>query len=89
MAKKKTGGSTTQHRGRAGKRLGIKLYGGQRVKTGQIIIRQRGTLVHPGEGVGLGRDHTLFALKDGIIHFSQLRGKKLVSIKEAVHGSNK
>lgn len=89
MAKKKTGGSTTQHRGRVGKRLGLKISGGQQIKTGQIIMRQRGTLVHPGDGVGVGRDHTLFALKDGIVHFFTLRGKKLVSIKGADHGSNK
>lgn len=81
MAKKKTGGSTTQHRGRAGKRLGIKAYGGETVKKGQIIMRQKGSLVHPGKDVGMGRDHTLFALKEGRVHFSQLRGKKIVSIR--------
>lgn len=81
MAKKKTGGSTTQHRSRRGKRLGIKIYGSQSIKTGQIIVRQRGTKFHPGENVKVGHDHTLFALKDGVVVFSILRGKKIVSVK--------
>ncbi len=80
MAKKKTGGSTVQHKGRVGKRLGIKIYGGQNIKTGQIIVRQRGSKFHAGQGVGMGRDHTLFALKTGRVSFSSLRGKKVVSI---------
>lgn len=89
MATKKSGGSTTQHRGRPGKRLGVKIYGGQKIKTGQIIMRQRGTLVHPGSGVGLGRDHTLFALRNGFVHFFQRKGKKLVSIRGMINGSVK
>jgi len=80
MAKKKTSGSTTQHKPRAGKRLGVKIFGGEKVKVGQIIMRQRGTKVHPGEGVGLGRDHTLFALREGKIKFLKRFGKKLVSV---------
>ncbi|MBU2051744.1 MAG: 50S ribosomal protein L27 [Patescibacteria group bacterium] len=83
MAHKKTAGSTTQHPNRHGKRLGVKLYGGQTVKTGMIIVRQHGTKWHPGENVGLGRDFTLFSLKDGLVKFSQRRGKQLVSVVTA------
>lgn len=80
MAKKKTGGSTTQHKSREGKRLGVKISGGAKAKIGQIIIRQRGTKFHPGKGVGLGRDHTLFALREGKVKFLNRFGKKFVSI---------
>jgi len=80
MAKTKSAGKTTQHKPRAGKRLGVKLFGGQAVKTGQIIIRQRGTKFHPGEGVGLGRDHTLFALRGGKVNFINRFGKKIVTV---------
>jgi len=80
MAKKKAGGKTRQQRPRPGKRLGIKIFGGQKVQAGNILIRQRGTKFHPGEGVGIGRDHTLFALRDGILEFKKKQGKKLVSI---------
>lgn len=69
MAHKKAGGSTRNGRDSESKRLGVKKYGGQLVKAGNIIIRQRGTKVHPGENVGCGRDHTLFALTDGIVKF--------------------
>ena len=62
------------HSTRPGKRLGLKIYGGQKIKTGMIIARQRGTKIHPGEGVGLGRDFTLFALTDGTVEF---KGKKV------------
>jgi len=66
-----------------GKRLGVKLHGGHSVKTGQIIVRQRGTVYKPGENVGVGRDHTLFALKDGIVGFSwAAKNKKKVSVIE-------
>lgn len=81
MAKKKASGSTRQHTTRPGKRLGIKISGGQTIKTGQIIVRQRGTLYHPGEGVGRGRDHTLFALKEGTVAFKNRFGKKLVYVR--------
>ena len=81
MAKKKASGSTSQHTTRPGKRLGIKVFGGQLVKTGQIIARQRGTIYHSGEGVGKGRDHTLFALKDGKVVFKNRFGKKFISVK--------
>lgn len=80
MSKKKVGGAITQHRGRPGKRLGIKIYGGSKIKTGQIICTQRGTKYHPGKSVGLGRDFTLFSLKDGTVEFRQHLGKKMVSV---------
>lgn len=81
MAKKKASGSLRQHTTRPGKRLGVKIFGGQPIKTGQIIIKQRGTLYHPGEGVGRGRDHTLFALKDGKVAFKNRFGKKFVLVR--------
>lgn len=82
MAHKKAGGSKARQGGNAaGKRLGVKVFGSQTIKAGSIIIRQRGTVFKPGENVGLGRDHTLFALKDGIVKFIKARGKKLVSVK--------
>jgi len=80
MAKKKASGSTTQHTTRPGKRLGLKIFGSQKVKIGQIIVRQRGTKFHPGNGVGLGKDYTLYALKDGIVNFKTRLGKKVVYI---------
>lgn len=80
MAKTKTGGKTRQQSPRPGKRLGVKIFGGQKVKAGNILVRQRGTRLHPGEGVGLGRDHTLFALRTGVVEFGQKLGKKFVSI---------
>lgn len=80
MAKKKSSGKTTQHTTRPGKRLGVKIFGGAVIKKGQIIVRQRGTRFHPGEGVGVGRDYTLFALKDGIVEFRKRYGKKVVCI---------
>lgn len=70
MAHKKAGGSSRNGRDSAGRRLGVKLFGGQSVIPGNIIVRQRGTKFHPGMGVGLGRDHTLFALVDGKVEFS-------------------
>ena len=70
MAQKKGGGSTRNGRDSESKRLGVKVYGGQAINAGSIIIRQRGTKVHPGTNVGLGKDHTLFALIDGHVQFS-------------------
>ncbi len=81
MSKTKQGGKTRQESPRAGKRLGVKIFGGQEVKTGQIILRQRGTKVHPGDGVGVGRDHTLFALVSGVVEFFTRRSRKFVWIK--------
>jgi large subunit ribosomal protein L27 len=70
MAQKKGGGSTRNGRESESKRLGVKAYGGEAVSAGSIIIRQRGTRVHPGVNVGIGKDHTLFALKDGHVKFA-------------------
>jgi large subunit ribosomal protein L27 len=70
MAHKKAGGSVRNGRDSEGKRLGVKRYGGQEVIAGNIIIRQRGTEYHPGDNVGIGKDHTLFALVDGRVQFS-------------------
>lgn len=69
MAHKKAGGSSRNGRDSAGRRLGVKKFGGEQVIGGNIIVRQRGTQFHPGPNVGLGRDHTLFALKDGTVKF--------------------
>ncbi len=85
MAHKKAGGSTNNGRDSISKRLGVKLFGGQEVRAGNIIIRQRGTKVHPGENVGCGKDHTLFAKADGTVKFS-VRGpksRKYVSVETA------
>lgn len=80
MAHTKTGGKTRQHTNRRGKRLGVKMFGGETTKTGMIIVRQRGTKFHPGTGVGLGRDHTIFALKTGTVTFKQRLGNQTVSV---------
>ncbi len=69
MAHKKAGGSSKNGRDSAGKRLGVKRYGGQFVKSGTILVRQRGTTFHAGESVGVGSDYTLFATSDGIVNF--------------------
>jgi len=74
MAQKKAGGSTRNGRESQSKRLGVKRFGGQQVKAGEILIRQRGTQFHPGNNVGIGKDHTLFALIDGKVAF-QIGGK--------------
>ncbi len=76
MAHKKAGGSTNNGRDSISKRLGVKRYGGETVRAGNIIIRQRGTKVHPGDNVGLGKDHTLFALIDGQVEFHNRGPKK-------------
>ncbi|MEM6999906.1 MAG: 50S ribosomal protein L27 [Pseudomonadota bacterium] len=70
MAHKKAGGSTRNGRDSESKRLGLKKFGGQEVKAGNIIVRQRGTKFHPGTNVGCGRDHTLFATADGVVEFA-------------------
>ncbi len=70
MAQKKGGGSTRNGRDSEAKRLGVKVYGGQTIPAGSIIVRQRGTRFHPGNNVGMGKDHTLFALVDGSVKFS-------------------
>ena len=81
MAHKKAGGSSRNGRDSAGRRLGVKKFGGESVLAGNIIMRQRGTKVHPGENVGMGKDHTLFALTDGIVRFHDGKlGRKYVSV---------
>ena len=74
MAHKKSGGSSRNGRDSESKRLGVKKFGGERVLAGNILVRQRGTTFHPGENVGLGRDHTLFATVDGSVKFTTKRG---------------
>ena len=76
MAHKKAGGSTNNGRDSIGRRLGVKKYGGEAVIPGNIIIRQRGTKVYPGENVGMGKDHTLFALTEGHVKFRKTKGNK-------------
>jgi len=84
MAHKKAGGSSRNGRDSAGRRLGVKRFGGQSVSGGEILVRQRGTKFHPGSNVGLGRDHTLFALCHGQVAFATKRdGKTYVSIMPA------
>lgn len=78
MAHKKGGGATVKNRDSAGKRLGVKIFGGQNASPGNIIIRQRGTKFYPGEGTRLGRDHTIFAVNSGAVKFKQRMGKTVV-----------
>lgn len=84
MATKKGGGSTRNGRDSAGRRLGVKLYGGQSVIPGNIIVRQRGTKFWPGQGVGIGRDHTIFATQEGAVTFHKgLKGRTFISVLPA------
>lgn len=81
MAHKKAGGSSRNGRDSNAKRLGVKLFGGQSCKAGNVIVRQRGTKMHPGVNVGMGKDHTLFALVDGKIAFKQgWKRRQLVTV---------
>jgi len=82
MAHKKGGGSSRNGRDSEGRRLGVKAYGGQVVTAGSIIVRQRGSKVHPGHNVGKGSDDTLFAKVDGWVDFGRSRGKSVVSVLE-------
>ncbi|MGO3362299.1 MAG: 50S ribosomal protein L27 [Corynebacterium sp.] len=82
MAHKKGAASSSNGRDSESKRLGVKRFGGQQVKAGEILIRQRGTSFHPGENVGRGGDDTLFALKGGAVQFSTRRNRRLVNIVE-------
>ena len=82
MAHKKGVGSSRNGRESHSKRLGVKIFGNQAVKAGNIIVRQRGTEYHPGTNVGLGRDFTIYALTDGIVEFRKTRKKTLISVKE-------
>ena len=82
MAHKKAGGSTRNGRDSESKRLGVKRFGGEAVKAGNIIVRQRGTKFHAGDNVRCGKDHTLFALKDGVVEFAtRQKGRVYVSVK--------
>jgi large subunit ribosomal protein L27 len=83
MAHTKAGGSTRQKSNRRGKHLGVKKFGGQKVITGTIIVRQKGTRFHPGKNVGVGRNFTLYALKEGIVRFITRQGKQLVNVDPA------
>ncbi len=80
MAHKKGGGSSRNGRDTAGKRLGVKRFGGQDVQPGVILVRQRGTHFHPGANVGMGRDYTLFALAAGQVKFEERRSRKYVTV---------
>ena len=80
MATKKAGGSSRNGRDSAGRRLGVKRYGGQLVVPGNIIVRQRGTKFHPGKNVGIGKDHTIFAKSDGKVSFKKTRSRTFVSV---------
>lgn len=84
MAHKKGAGSSKNGRESESKRLGVKIYGGQNAIAGNIIVRQRGTKHHPGENVGMGKDHTLFALTNGIVQFNKTRkDRSIVSVVNA------
>ena len=82
MAHKKSGGSSRNGRDSQGQRRGVKIFGGQRVRAGNILVRQLGTRIHPGKNVGMGRDYTLFALVEGVVEYGRLdRKRKKVSIQ--------
>jgi len=83
MAHKKAGGSSRNGRDSAGRRLGVKKFGGEAVVPGNIIIRQRGTKVHPGVNVGIGKDHTIFALVEGRVSFCEKKGRSFVGVEPA------
>ena len=84
MAHKKGVGSSRNGRDSESKRLGVKRFGGQTVNAGSIIVRQRGTSIHPGDNVGMGKDHTLFALIDGVVTFARMgKDRKKVSVLSA------
>lgn len=88
MAHKKAGGSSRNGRDSAGRRLGVKLFGGEAVIPGNIIVRQRGTQWWPGAGVGMGKDHTLFALTAGTVSFRKgLKGRTFISVQPAVNAA--
>jgi large subunit ribosomal protein L27 len=90
MAHKKAGGSSRNGRDSESKRLGVKLFGGQQARAGNIIVRQRGTKWHPGVNVGMGKDHTLFALTDGRVDFrTKANGRTYISIVPAAQAAMK
>lgn len=81
MSKKKAGGKVAQHISPAGKHLGIKVANGKEVSSGMILVRQRGQIISPGEGVEKGRDFTLYAVSTGVVKFGRRQGKKMVSVQ--------
>ena len=83
MATKKAGGSSRNGRDSAGRRLGVKKFGGQEVIPGNIIVRQRGTKFHPGSNVGIGKDHTIFATTNGKVAFKKTRTRTFISVVSA------
>ncbi len=84
MATKKAGGSSKNGRDSESKRLGVKIYGGEAVTSGNIIVRQRGTQFHPGLGVGMGRDYTIFATQEGVVEFkTRSKGRRYISVVAA------
>ena len=83
MATKKAGGSSRNGRDSAGRRLGVKKYGGQYVIPGNIIVRQRGTKIHPGNYVGIGKDHTIFSVAEGRVKFHKTRNRTTVHVETA------
>ncbi len=83
MAHKKAGGSSRNGRDSQGQRLGVKIYSGEAVRAGNIVVRQHGTKIHPGNNVGMGRDYTLFALIDGVVRFEEAGDRKKVSVYPA------
>jgi large subunit ribosomal protein L27 len=88
MAHKKAGGSSRNGRDSKGRRLGVKKYGGEAVLSGNIIVRQRGTKLWPGTGVGLGRDHTIFAMREGLVTFQKgIKGRTFVSVLPRVEAA--
>ena len=89
MAHKKAGGSSRNGRDTAGRRLGVKKFGGEAVIAGNIIIRQRGTKWHPGTGVGIGVDHTIFATVDGTVAFKTRRQQAILRVGTPDHGSRR
>jgi large subunit ribosomal protein L27 len=83
MSHVKAGGAVRQHHQRPGKRLGLKKFGGEKIEVGQIILRQRGLKFKPGKGVGVGRDHTIFAMIDGVVKFGKRMGRTVVNVVTA------
>ena len=83
MAHKKSGGSSKNGRDSAAQRLGVKLFSGQAVTGGEIIVRQRGTVFKPGEGTGIGRDHTIYAAREGVVAFTTGRHGRVIAVNPA------
>ncbi len=81
MAHTKAGGATRQKGNRRGKRLGVKMFGGQKVKSGNILIRQKGSSFWPGVGVKMGNDFTLYSIKEGIVKFIKRQGRKIITVQ--------